>query len=404
MKIMLFCWADEMKTELLYWATYLAQLPQHFVITPLIRVCDEKKYKDAIFQLSQLSKNVSVNPVYLKSRNASLRNIIFPKILVNDSLSIFKAVKKSKPDVIVCFFVPHAYPLLPLKRIFHFSLCVYAMGSDIYLVNDLPHRILKKVIYNNSKGIFAYSEKLKHRIEEESSHKVTVIPSSADSSFFRPLYSKVLLRKKWGISAKSKLIFTVARLDKMKGIDVLIKSLKTLDFPDTNLWIRGDGPERSSLEKLTASLDLEDKVKFLGFQNRDELLELYNISDLFALTSYSEGLPRVLIEAMACGCTPIVTKVGDVGAVVKDGFNGFTVSPGDHQELGKTINHIFSLPDKTMEAIQKRARHTVEDEFDTKKGIKKMIRAIDSLVGKPALSTVATIGKWEAETSGVNRK
>lgn len=389
MKIMLFCWAEEMKIELLNWVVYLARLPQDFVITPLIRLDDTAKYKEVISQLSRSSKNVSVNPVYLKSRDSRFRNLFFPNVLLSDSLSIFRAMKRSKPDVIVCFFVSHAYPLVLLKRIFGFSLCVYAMGSDINLGNDLLHRIMKKLIYDSCERIFAVSGKMKRRIEEDSGRKVIVIPSSADSSFFRPLYSRMVLRRKWGVQTGSKIILTISRLDKLKGVDVLVKSLKTLNCDDVSLWIRGDGPERDSLEKLVATLGLKEKVRFLGFQDRNELLELYNLADLFALTSYSEGLPRVLIEAMACGCIPIVTNVGDVTAIVRDGFNGFIAHPGDYEKLGERVKQILSLPEETKKIIQNRARRTVEDEFDSRKAIKKMVHSIDALPGERGLATLA---------------
>ena len=114
-------------------------------------------------------------------------------------------------------------------------------------------------------------------------------------------------------------------------------------------------------------------VSFLGFKSRDELLELYNLADIFALASYSEGLPRALIEAMASGCIPIVTNVGDAGAVVKDGFNGFLVSPGNHIEFSERFKEVLAFSEERIKLIRSRARHTVIDDFDSKKLTEKMI-------------------------------
>jgi glycosyltransferase involved in cell wall biosynthesis len=376
---MLFCWAEEMRIELLPWAVYLSAFPHDFVIAPLIRLGDKANYKEPMFQLSRSSKNVSVNPIYLKSPDSRFRNLINPNVMLSDLLSIFNVIKRSRPDIIVCFYVTHAYPLVLLKRIFKFSLCVYAMGSDVNIENDVLHRFMKEFIYNNCELIFAVSSRIKRKIEEESNHEAIVIPSSADSSFFRPLYSKMMLRRKWGVRTNSRIILTVCRLDKNKGVDVLIRSLKTSGCSDVGLWIRGDGPERGSLEKLATLLDIKEKPRFLGFMDRSRMLELYNLADLFVLASYAEGLPRVLIEAMACGCIPIVTNVGDVAAVIRDGFNGFIVSPGDHETLGERIGQVLSLPLEKTKVIQSRARRTVEDEFDSRKAIKKMIDSIDAL-------------------------
>jgi glycosyltransferase involved in cell wall biosynthesis len=282
----------------------------------------------------------------------------------------------------MCFYVTHAYPLVIFRRILKFSLCVFAMGSDVNIEKDLPHRLVKRFIYNNSDLIFAVSSEIKREIKEDSDCRVIIIPSSADPSFFRPLCSRIELRRKWGFIGKSRIILTVCRLDKNKGVDVLIRSLQMLDCDDFCLLIAGDGTERESLEELAGILGFKERVKFLGFQNREELLELYNLADLFVLASYSEGLPRVLIEAMACGCIPVVTNVGDAAAVVRDGFNGFIVDPGDHERLGERIKQTLSLPEETMKVIQNRARRIVENGFDSRRAIKKMVDSISALFEK----------------------
>lgn len=379
MKIMLFCWAQEMKIMLLNWAVYLARFPQDFIITPLVRLKDKMNYEEAISQLSQTNKKISVYPIYLKSPDSRFRNLLNLNVLLSDFLSIFNVIKCSKPNVIVCFYVSHAYPLVVLKKIFKFSLCVVAMGSDVNLENTLLHRLVKKFIYHNCELIFAVSWKLKEKIENEHDFNVIVVPGSTDPSFFRPLNSKTTLRRKWSIKLRSRVILTVCRLDKNKGVDVLIKSLGMLNSNDVNLLIVGEGVEQKALKELSSALGVQKNVTFLGFRNRKELLELYNLADLFALASYSEGLPRVLIEAMACGCVPIATSVGDVAAVVVDGFNGFTVNPGDYEKFAERIKEILSLSEEKIKLIQSRARRTVTDDFDSRKVIKKMVDSINSL-------------------------
>lgn len=379
MKIMLFCWAQEMKITILDWAIYLAQLPQDFIITPLVRLRDKMNYEGAIFQLSQTNQNISVEPIYLKSHDSRFRNLLNPNILLRDFSQILRVIKRSRPDVIVCFYVLHAYPLVVLKKILKFSLCVVAMGSDVNLENSLLQKLVKKFIYHNCELIFACSWKLKEKVEKEYGCNVVVIPSAADTSFFRPLNARTRLRLKWGIKLKSRVILTVCRLDKNKGVDVLIKSLRTLNSPDVNLLIVGEGIERKALKELSSALEVQRNVRFLGFRDREELLELYNLADLFVLASYSEGLPRVLIEAMACGCIPIATNVGDVAAVIVDRFNGFIVNPGDHEKLAEKIKETISLSEEKIKSIQSRARAAVVDDFDSRKLIKTMIERVDAL-------------------------
>jgi glycosyltransferase involved in cell wall biosynthesis len=253
------------------------------------------------------------------------------------------------------------------------------MGSDVNLQNAFLDRLVKNVIYRNSDVIFASSWSLKDRIEREHHRAVIVVPSSADPSFFRPLNSRAMLRQKWHIEPSKRVVLTVCRLDKNKGVDVLMKSVKLLNSEDVDLVIVGDGEERRSLEELSTSLGMQKNVAFLGFRDRGELLELYNLANVFALASYSEGLPRVLIEAMACGCVPVVTNVGSTAKVVVDGFNGFVVKPGDYREFAERVKKVLSLPEEKLRVMRSRARRAVEKDFDSGKFIEKIVDNINAL-------------------------
>jgi glycosyltransferase involved in cell wall biosynthesis len=378
MKIMFFCWAQEMKIMILYWTTFLTRLPQDFIVAPLIRLKDKTNYEGVVDELGR-HRNISVHPIYLKSPDSRFENLLNIKVLLSDFLSIFRVIKSSKPNVIVCFYVLHAYPLVVLKKILKFSLCVVAMGSDVNLENGSLQRLVKKVIYRNCDLIFAVSWKLKEKIEKEHNSKVMVIPFSADPSFFKPLNSRRMLRRKWGITSRGKVILTVCKLDKNKGVDILIKSLKKLNMNDASLLIAGEGVERKSLEKLSSVLGIQEKVSFLGFMDREKLLELYNLADIFALASYSEGLPKVLMESMACGCIPIVTDVGDVKAVVVDGFNGFIVNTGDYEKFAEKLKEALSLSEEKMTLMKNRARRVVANDFDNRELIKRMIDNIEAI-------------------------
>ena len=300
MKIMFFCWAHEIEIELRYATKYLSQIQQQFVFAPLIRLEDKPKYEEIILKLSESDGNITIAPVYLKSPDSKFSNLLNPNIFIRDFLSISKVIKRSKPDVIVCFYISHAYPLALLKRRFKFSLCTVAMGSDVNLENSRIQKMARKFIYRNCDLIFARSWKLKEKIEEEHDCNVIVNPSSTDTSFFKPLDSKAELREKWNINSNEHVILTVCRLDKNKAVDVLLKAISTLKNNNVRVLVAGDGVERKALEELSSTLGLQKKVTFLGSKNRSELLELYNLSDVFTLSSYAEGLPRVVLDVVVC--------------------------------------------------------------------------------------------------------
>lgn len=364
---MFFCWAQELQNEFLYSAKYLLKLQQTFILTPIIRFKDKKRYDETLSHLTRIGENIIVKPIYLKSPNSSFSNLFNPKILINDFLSIAKVVRQMKPEVVVCFYVSHAYPLVLLKRLSKFSLCTVAMGSDINLENGFLQKNVRKLIYRNCELIFARSGKLKDKIEEEHKCNVIVNPSSADSSFFKPLKYKTALREKWNIPSNIQLILTVCRLDKNKGVDILLKALPALKDYNIKVLIVGEGTEKKNLEKLTDKTGLQEKIIFMGLRDKQELLELYNLSDIFTLTSYSEGLPRVLIEAMACGCIPVATNVGSICNLVINGYNGFTLPPGNYSALSEKIKAVLSLPEIELKKMQTRARSSVVENFDSKK-------------------------------------
>ncbi len=379
MKILFFCFADEMKVELSHWAKYFEQFPIRFVVTPLIKAQDKSAYQESLTQLGSAGRNTQVTPVYIRSENSSLRNLLNPKVFLNDFISIFKAINCNKPDVVVCYYVNHAYPLALMRGLLKFSLCVVAMGSDINLENSTTQRIAKRFVFQNCDKIFAVSWQLKDKIETQEGFPVIVTPSSTDTSFFRPLNNRSALRKEWNIDAGKTVIAAVCRLDKNKAVDILIKALKNLNSTNNLLLVAGEGPERRNLEALSTSLGIREQVKFLGFKDRNKLLELYNLSDIFALSSYSEGLPRVLIEAMSCGCIPIATEVGSIRFVVQNGINGFLVPPGDSKFFSELINVIASFSQEKKKEMQRKARDTVVEKFDSKRVLNLLMNIVTGM-------------------------
>ena len=376
MKLMFFCFADEMRVELAYWSKYFRQFPNKFVVTPLIKIQDKSTYQESLTQLSLAGRNTQVAPVYIKSADSSFRNLLNPKIFLNDFISIFEALNRTKPDVVVCYYVNHAFPLAFFRRFLGYSLCVVAMGSDINLENSPMQRLAKKFVYQNCDHIFAASWKLKEKIENDQGIPVIVTPSSTDTSFFKPLNAKAALREKWGIAPEKNVIISVARLDKNKAVDIQIKALKNLNRKDALLLIAGEGPEKRGLEALASNLGVTENVRFLGFKTRSALLDLYNLSDIFALSSYAEGLPRVLIEAMSCGCIPVSTDVGSVSTVVSNGENGFIVPSGNPQLFSEQLNKIMSFSQEKKQEMQTKARQTVVEKFDSKKVLNLLVSSV----------------------------
>lgn len=373
------------------YVNYFSRTNNQFILSPLIPLTKKAEYENKFIELTKSRYgNVIVSPIFTRISDSRFRYLLNPVKLVRDFLSILKTLKHWKPEAVLCFYLIHAYPLVIFKKILGYSLFVVAMGGDINLQGQGPsskkmeffNKLLTRFICSRSENVFAVSYQLHDRIKEISGRESLVMPTGVDPSFFK-LIEKEDLREKHGLTKNSFIVLTVCDLIVRKGVNILIKSIKILKsrvVAPIKLVIAGDGPERASLEELVSELELEKDVIFLGFKHRSELLELYNIANLFVLASYSEGLPFALLEAMACECISIATNVGDVPRVLSDGKNGFLVSPGDPLSLADKIKHVLSLPEEELHLLCDQARRTVLENFDFRKLTKKMISIISQRV------------------------
>lgn len=127
-----------------------------------------------------------------------------------------------------------------------------------------------------------------------------------------------------------------------KGITYLLQAMPQVlvSYPDVTLVIVGDGEIKAELQKETIRLGIEQNVHFLGTRlDIPELLRLFNI---YVLPSIWEGMPLVLLEAMAAGCPVIATNVGGVSKVIKNKHNGLLVDSKNPNQLASAIKLLLS--------------------------------------------------------------
>jgi len=169
--------------------------------------------------------------------------------------------------------------------------------------------------------------------------KVVIVTSGTDTNTFKPIkVDKEELLKRYSISERDKpVVFFGGRLTDQKGIDTLLKASKIYSQSDESpiTIIAGDGALKEQLEELARELKLEG-VYFIGNQNHQQMVELFNLADVAALPSIFEPLGLIAIEAMACG-TPVIA--GNVGGFTKtvNPQVGSLVEPGDHIALAEKI-------------------------------------------------------------------
>jgi len=133
--------------------------------------------------------------------------------------------------------------------------------------------------------------------------------------------------------------------------------------PDVQFWIAGKGPMEDALHKAIHEGDLDERVLLLGHvADRERMLKLYQGAALFVHAAHREGLPTVLLEAMACGRPVIATAVSGALDVVISGENGLLVPPRAPAQMAEAVNHLLS--DGPMrDQLGMAARRTIEARF-----------------------------------------
>jgi glycosyltransferase involved in cell wall biosynthesis len=142
----------------------------------------------------------------------------------------------------------------------------------------------------------------------------------------------------------AKFVLFVGRLVRQKGADLLLRAFCTLG-PKARRWrlvLVGEGPERLPLEALASALGLSARVDFVGWQNGARLADLYRSAVVAAMPSRYEPFGMVALEAMACGCPVVASRVGGLKEVVADGESGYLVAPGDEADLSRRLEQVGS--------------------------------------------------------------
>jgi colanic acid/amylovoran biosynthesis glycosyltransferase len=163
-------------------------------------------------------------------------------------------------------------------------------------------------------------------------------------------------------------ILCVGRLAAVKAQRILLLAIGELVRQGrfVLLHVAGGGPDRSSLEQHVDALGLRQNVVFHGFIPQDQLDGLYRRADVFALASFAEGLPGVLMEAMAMQLPCVSTCITGVPELIRDGIDGLLVAPSDASALARAISRLIDDP-ALRRRIGEAGRERVLDKFDLEK-------------------------------------
>jgi glycosyltransferase involved in cell wall biosynthesis len=214
-----------------------------------------------------------------------------------------------------------------------------------------------------------------------SSDRCVLIENGIDTEQYLRRRTSAAAKASFGVPSTRLVIGAVGRLSTEKGFDLLIRATTHLlrDGIDAELWIVGTGDERQRLEDLISETRCGDRVRLLGY--RADMIELYEAMDLFVLSSLREGLPNVLLEAMALEVPVVATRIAGVPRLIRDETEGILIEPGREDELARAMGHV--LGDSTLRNKLARAgRERIETSYSFRARMAKMQRVYDEVLGR----------------------
>lgn len=210
--------------------------------------------------------------------------------------------------------------------------------------------------------------------------RCSLISNAVDAGQFSRKEPSSVAKKKLGLCEDRITLGAVGRLAAEKNFSGLIRSIGHLldqNLP-LELFIAGDGPEKVALEQAVAATGHAEHIHLLGFY--ENLHELYSSMDMFILNSFREGLPNVLLEAMAYEVPVISTRVAGVPNLIANGYNGILIDIGNESQLERSIKMLVEDNDYRA-MIAHNACATIKNEYDLEKRMQKVIDIYKNLRG-----------------------
>jgi glycosyltransferase involved in cell wall biosynthesis len=211
--------------------------------------------------------------------------------------------------------------------------------------------------------------------------RCVLIENAIDTDEFQRRIDRADGKRRLRLPMDRFMIGAVGRLSAEKGFDILIRAVERLTHAgsDVGLVIVGDGDESQNLRDLIAERRLGERVQLLGY--RADVAEIYQALDVFALSSYREGLPNVLLEAMAFEVPVVATRIAGIPDLVHDGDNGLLVNPGDVDDLATAIMRLHGDAAFRLR-LGAAARRTIEERYSFRERMNKIAQLYDRLLNR----------------------
>jgi phosphatidylinositol alpha-1,6-mannosyltransferase len=281
-----------------------------------------------------------------------------------------RLIRLQPPDAIFCpMWFPDAAACRWALRKAPVPYFVAAHGTEVFenftgiknSVRTLLVRKLEGKVFQQAEKIFPVSHYTAKAVLEKApgnENKIITVNNGVNCELFKriPLNSNFQAQYR---PHGERILLTVTRLYPYKGVDRMLESLPEISrsVPGVKYLVVGVGPDLPRLQELTARLGLEAHVSFLGRLALHQIVQLYNLADLFVMLSREEppdveGFGLVFLEAAACGLASVGGRSGGIPDAIDEGKSGWLVDPCNTPEITATIIDLLESPEKLERASE----------------------------------------------------
>jgi glycosyltransferase involved in cell wall biosynthesis len=273
-----------------------------------------------------------------QDRSNPLEQIIF---ILSASFWTLSLIPHFRPNATLAFFgVPSGAITWLIKMVYRIPYVISLRGGDVPGFRPYDFHIYHKliapflrVIWKNASVVIANSSGLRDLAHTfDASFEIPIIPNGVDLELF----------KKGERDWSSPRLLSVGRIVHQKGLDLAMHALGRLKDLNWEWQIAGDGPEMQALQSLAQELGIEQRVFFLGWQSREQIIESYRRANVFLFPSRHEGMPNAILEAMSSGLPVIASCIAGNEELVIEGQTGYLVPSEDIEVLQDALKKMLT--------------------------------------------------------------
>jgi len=292
--------------------------------------------------------------------------------------------KSRKFDVIYATdFFPDGDTAVRLARYLKLPAACLSIGVDVNITAQSSGIIYRHFVRTAKAldGTLACGQSVADGIEAVTGKSPLCVYGVLDLQEFSPALDKIQVRKELDLPLDKTIALYAGYLTKRKGVYELLETIYRVQkkCPGLQLVICGAGPEEAILWRLIREKGIEHMVRMAGEVEPERMNKWMQASDLFVLASHTEGMPNVVMEAMACGLPVVATAVGGLPGAIGDCHGAILVPPENVDDLEKAIAKVIN--DNQLRAHMKvAARNRAEEQFGVKRNARLILDYLRKIV------------------------